>query len=263
MNFNENRSPESYRKPSFQSNVPSYSETPLGNSGAEIAKRQLMVDSLHPNREKKWFFDKVEYDGEYFPYGAPGSGAPLRDPSNNQLISRLPKLEKNLWKKVDHVSEKPMYEPNLNKTTYQSNYSHEQKPADAKRNEIHKFIDNFSRNPDYPTESNVFDNYQLNNNQNYPRKNRSNSNSNLALASRKYEPEHKTGSNYWNDWFGKPGGGAPNPAVRKQNLDEMLEPQRNLFQAQYVPSQYEPSSSMGSPRRIRSNHHTMYEPVPL
>ena len=69
--------------------------------------------------------------------------------------------------------------------------------------------------------------------------------------------------NYWNDWFGRPGAGAPRHSAHKQNLDDMLEPRKNKFSlgsienlASYSPSM---SSQTATPRKMRSNHHNFYE----
>lgn len=37
-----------------------------------LAKRMFHVDTLHVNKEKKWFFETVNNDSDYFPFGAPG-----------------------------------------------------------------------------------------------------------------------------------------------------------------------------------------------
>ena len=61
--------------------------------------------------------------------------------------------------------------------------------------------------------------------------------------------------NYWNDWFGKPGYGAPIYTSYKQNLEYSLEPKRNRdhenqeFKAKYT-------SDM---RLFGSNHHNYYQ----
>lgn len=61
---------------------------------------------------------------------------------------------------------------------------------------------------------------------------------------------------HWNDWFGKPGGGAPSFSAHKKNLDHMLEPPRSknheyeAFRKNYENLQF---------RRYDSNHHNFYE----
>lgn len=37
-----------------------------------LAKRMFHVDTLHVNKEKKWFFETVPNDYDYYPFGAPG-----------------------------------------------------------------------------------------------------------------------------------------------------------------------------------------------
>ena len=70
----------------------------------------------------------------------------------------------------------------------------------------------------------------------------------------------------WNDWFGKPGGGAPTNDTRKQNLDQMLEPKNFVYSQGYAPYDptYDPAQSL-SPRttsKFKSNHHNNYEVPP-
>jgi len=40
--------------------------------GDDVTKRVALVDTLHPNKEQKLLFDKVELQEEYYPFGAPG-----------------------------------------------------------------------------------------------------------------------------------------------------------------------------------------------
>ena len=80
--------PEIWRKPT---NVIKESE--------RYGEQRPLIDSVRDNREKKWFFDTVNtLDNIYFPFGEPGSGAPIRDPRTKKIISRLPHIEENLWK---------------------------------------------------------------------------------------------------------------------------------------------------------------------
>ena len=48
------------------------SNTPTTN-GDDLTKRVTLVDTLHPNKEKKLLFEKVEYEDEYYPFGTPGN----------------------------------------------------------------------------------------------------------------------------------------------------------------------------------------------
>lgn len=66
----------------------------------------------------------------------------------------------------------------------------------------------------------------------------------------------RSDQNYWNDWFGKPGHGAPIYTSYKQNLEYMLEPKRykdhekQKFEAKYTDLDM---------HRFGSNHHNHYE----
>ncbi len=71
---------------------------------------------------------------------------------------------------------------------------------------------------------------------------------------------------YWNDWFGRPGAGAPNRSYYKQDLDDMLEPKFNQKFLLAPPSieqlePYNPSSSLIR-KKYRSDHHNRYELTP-
>ncbi len=71
MQVNEVRSTlENYRKTDSQ-----YSGSPIpANPNQPNLERQPFVDTIHQDREKKWFFDTVESQSDYFPFGAPGNG---------------------------------------------------------------------------------------------------------------------------------------------------------------------------------------------
>jgi hypothetical protein len=68
----------------------------------------------------------------------------------------------------------------------------------------------------------------------------------------------------WNDWFGKPGGGARINDTRKQNLDQMLEPRNYEYSQGYVPYDptYDPAQSLSPRSKFKSNHHNNYEVPP-
>jgi hypothetical protein len=193
------------------------------------------VDSLNVNKEKKTFFNKVEETDEYFPFGSPGGGAPLRN-SNNDLVSKLPNINENLWSR---------YAKNE-----QNDINHLQK-----KQEIHQLIDSYVQ----PAPSM----FQMTNNQ-----------SDQIVQERRlryqhldpHSRSHIKPDSYWNDWFGRPGAGAPNQYYHKQNLSEMLEPRRKIALHKsidryepYIPTINEYASNPTSPRRFKSNHHNRYE----
>lgn len=175
-----------------------------GNSQDPVAKRQFAVDTLRVNKEKKLLFNKVDYEPDtFFQFGAPGAGAPLRNPQNNEPVSRLPNINENLWKR--YANESP--------TQQQSEQMR------AKKQEMLRMIDDFS---------------------------------NRNGQTRYYDPVTRTHikpENYWNDWFGRPGGGAPNIPwnMHKQNLNKMLEPraqqmaQQNSTSNIFPPLPYNPA----------------------
>lgn len=69
------------------------------------------------------------------------------------------------------------------------------------------------------------------------------------------------GDIYWNDWFGRPGAGAPTWTTYKQNLDKMLEPSsKDLLNSQPNFSKVY-SLNNNSPRKPKSNHYNNYELV--
>ncbi|CAF0822953.1 unnamed protein product [Brachionus calyciflorus] len=119
----------------------------------------------------------------------------------------------------------------------------------AKKKEIFNYIDNYSQ-----------PNLDVNHNQNMTIRNQRSFNSlnskNSLQNSNSVEPER-----YWNDWFGRPGAGAPKWTAYKQNLDKMLEPNSNdvfYYNKPYVPTV---ASQVKSPRKPRSNHHNNYEMI--
>ncbi len=74
----------------------------------------------------------------------------------------------------------------------------------------------------------------------------------IQLENESYNPIH-----YWNDWFGRPGNGAPLQNPYKQNLSYLLEPKRSRFH------DYETFRDMYGDsyefKRFGSNHHNHYE----
>jgi hypothetical protein len=196
----ENNSTESWRKPMSQQ---SNKDKPL------YGDQQPFIDTLKQTREKNWFFDTVDkQDESYFPYGAPGNGAPLRNPDTNEIVSKLPHIEERLWK-----NSRNQQQPSPTKFLAQSNTD---LVLNNKKQEIHNFIDEITR----PKQQDFSINEQQQNFYSRPKK-------------------VKTGdpNQYWTDWFGKPGNGAPNWDYRKQKLDYMLEPRnsRDGFRPVYDP----------------------------
>ena len=195
--------PETWRKPMSR------------HSDKSIGEKKPYVDTLHQSREKKWFFDTVEngHDESYFPYGAPGGGAPLRNPENNHIQSKLPHIEENLWKTNN---------PAPNPITHDLNPPSPTKSIlNDKRQQIHQFIDEMTKPKIIHNDFNV------------------NERSNFYTRTKKVknvDPNH-----YWNDWFGRPGGGAPSYDTRKQNLESMLEP--------------------GLPKNSREGYRPVYDPT--
>jgi hypothetical protein len=67
---------------------------------------------------------------------------------------------------------------------------------------------------------------------------------------------------YWNDWFGRPGAGAPNRSYYKNNIDVLLEPNSTSKNLSHEPIQpYDPSHSLLR-KKYRSDHHNRYEITP-
>lgn len=66
---------------------------------------------------------------------------------------------------------------------------------------------------------------------------------------------------YWNDWFGRPGAGAPSWTTYKQNLDKMLEPSSTKLLSSQPNFSTLYSSNKKSPRKPKSNHYNNYELV--
>ena len=62
--------------------------------------------------------------------------------------------------------------------------------------------------------------------------------------------------NYWTDWFGKPGNGAPGCTAHKQNLSHMLEPPRSKT---HELDSFRSSYGDLKMRRFDSNHHNSYQ----
>ena len=154
-----------------------------------------------------------------------GAGAPIKN-ENNDVVSKLPSINEGLWQKLPDKNS-----PNTMNTTN----------AENKKIEMHELIDKFTRK-----KTDLFNNV-------YNEK---------GLATNSNQKQVVKGEHYWNDWFGRPGGGAPNPYLQKQNLDDMLEPRKNKFTLSSIENlaSYDPSS-MATPRKPRSNHHNNYENI--
>ena len=200
--------PEAWRaKPSSQ-------QTERGSYGVQ----RPVVDTLHQGREKKTFFETIDnsQDDSYFPYGAPGGGAPLRN-DDNKIRSKLPHTEENLWKTNN---------PAPNVITHDLNPPPSPARVNAlrKRDEIHNFIDEITKPKPLYNDFNVHDRDNI-----YTR----------PKKVKNVDPNH-----YWTDWFGRPGGGAPNYDSRKKNLDYMLEPKNS--RESYRPV-YDPAASLSPP----------------
>jgi hypothetical protein len=229
------QSPERYRKPMYQQT--NFSE--FQNSHTQ-SQQSPLVDMLHTNRENKLFFDKIEPQGtEYNPYGAPGSGAPLRD-ENNDVVYKLPKLEENLWKQQSRQPSPIKQQQDIQRSI---------SPIDQKRQEIHRLIDSLTAKQQRKQ--------SIHNDLSY-------SQPTLHRTTSYYHKPtivQSTRSHYWNDWFGRPGAGAPNWDTRKQNLDQLLEPRIITARNGHY---YDPTVSLNTSRqRYRSNHHNQYEYSPL
>lgn len=102
----------------------------------------------------------------------------MRNPDNNNLVSRLPNINENLWKRYTKEVNAPPPEN-----------------MEIKKREIHNLIDNYTQQ-----KPNIFDSTYNPNNIGNP---------NQKPVGR-YDPKtrsHIKPENYWNDWFGKPGAG--------------------------------------------------------
>jgi hypothetical protein len=93
-------SPDIYKKQNYEASR----QSPKSNPDDPVSKRMFQVDTLNVNKEKKTFFNKVEETDDYFPFGTPGGGAPLRN-SNNDLVSKLPNINENLWTRYANKNE--------------------------------------------------------------------------------------------------------------------------------------------------------------
>ena len=155
----------------------------------------------HKNESNKSLFNSNSEADIYYPFGAPGGGAPIRD--GNKITSRLPHVEEHLFKLNNNIDS-----PSPTKSLRGSDFG---------------FINDTRRS-------------FMNNNKKQD----------------------------WNDWFGKPGGGAPINDTRKQNLDQMLEPRNYVYSQGYVPYDptYDPAQSLSPRSKFKSNHHNNYEVPP-
>lgn len=208
---------------------------PSASAADNVAKRVFPVDTLREMKEEKLLFNKVQYEPDtFFQFGSPGSGAPLRNPNNNQPIAKIGNITENLWRRY---ADKP--------------------DPEAKRREMGRIIDMYAQKN---AEGSYYD----------------------PVTRSHIKPE-----SYWNDWFGKPGAGAPNIPwnMHKQNLDRMLEPSnktlnwsKTLANPELKPKSTTPSKdcscSVYDPydpnclktstfsKRYRSDHHNRYEIFP-
>lgn len=207
-------------------------QSPVTQSNEDISKRISSVDNIALNKERKNLFNQIEtQDAEYYPFGTPGGGAPLRN-SKNDLVSRLPNINENLWIRNPQVT------------------------LENKKQEIHSIIDKYTQKKQ--NEVAVFDGsgdpFFAQRRHRY------------AQIQVKLDPvkrSHIRPESYWNDWFGRPGAGAPNRSYYKQNLDEMLEPQfQNKRPSIDSIEPYNPSTSSLIQKRLRSDHHNRYELTP-
>lgn len=204
----------------------------------------IHCDVLISGREKKMRQEMLE-DPIWDPFGSPGSGAPLKT-QNNLLVTKLPNVTQNIWERFA-----PVKAPNpiTNKENGYLSQSPSQEPSPAliedKKREIHNIIDIFANNRSEKRD--------------------------LVAGRRTTQKlyDNKKEENYWNDWFGRPGNGAPRWTFNKQNLDSMLEPKDPLFQPPRprnfnssidTYASYNPTIGSISPRRpYRSDHHNRYE----
>lgn len=191
-----------------------------------------------------------------------GSGAPLRN-QNNEPVSRLPKIQYNLWQRYSDDKQTngggPPGSPSKDPSFVQQ---------DLKKQEVLNMIEAFANNKS-PTAS--ASSMAMSNQAAFLPQKRS------RHPEHRYDPitrDHIRPETYWNDWyqhlskkltplkiilykylklkrFGRPGAGAPNMMAHKKNLSEMLEPRggrggelsSNMMSSpRYVPS-YQPSMS--------------------
>jgi hypothetical protein len=175
----------------------------------QINKRMFHVDKLQINKEKKLFFDKVENVGDYFPFGRPGGGAPLKN-ERNEIISRLPKIWDNIWQRGEPLKKT---KPDDNRAVFHK--------INVKKREINDYIDLYM---------------SVNNEANQKHLISSQWRSMDSLKPDSKEPK------YWNDWFGRPGAGAPNAYSFNPNTS-----------SSYSPSFHDNKA------KTRSNHQNNYQ----
>jgi hypothetical protein len=180
-------------------NAECFKKNVLSGLDNDIAKRLLHVDVLRDIKEEKPFFNRVDCDPVYDPFGMPGSGAPLK------TGAKLPKMQENLWRR------------------YTIEGFDNNKDAQSKKQQVLSEIERFSRNNVYRQ-----------------------GDSQVVEKRAKYNLDSQY---YWNDWWGRPGAGAPSSSYQRQNIYEMLEP--NAPRLSY-------SQSSGQ-RSKRSNHYNRYE----
>lgn len=157
-------------------------------------------------------------------------------------MSRLPNINENLWSR--YASEK--------EGSQVSN-------VENKKKEILSFIDTYStKSFSQEFESNSFNSQH------------SSSSRNSKNTEIRYDPKarsHIRPESYWNDWFGRPGAGAPNFNAQKKNLDDMLEPRRTKVPNVYRHEPYNPSiigeqTPKFLTKKYKSDHHNSYEITP-
>lgn len=160
--------------------------------------------------------------------------------------AKLPNLNENLWKRY-------VKEENGNNDNSTNN-------LESRKKEIHELIDTFTQ----------VKTFAPNGQANSPIINEK-----RAQYGVQFDPKtrsHIQPETYWNDWFGRPGAGAPNGGLNKQNLEEMLEPRksRDLMNTihryePYTPTGTQYNSAQYTPngiKKFRSDHHNRYELTP-
>ncbi|RNA27522.1 hypothetical protein BpHYR1_046655 [Brachionus plicatilis] len=128
---------------------------------------------------------------------------------------------------------------------FENNHSHHSmNNAEVKKKEMFNLIDNISK-PNMAIQE-----FSIQNNQTPVQANYTNK-----------QPLDR-GENYWNDWFGRPGAGAPSWTTYKQNLDKMLEPtSKDSFYHNQPNVSGIYALNNKSPRKPKSNHYNNYELV--
>lgn len=214
---------DSFRKPSINK----------VNDEDEVAKRNISVDQLSRQMQHdKIFFNTVQMtDEEYFPFGRPGCGAPMRN-SNNEVITRLPKIQDVLWDR------KPEDREGHNSSVFYQ--------VKMRKQEVNDYIDMVAGG------------------------NKSNERQKKIISSQWRYPEPKRvvepgvrSRNYVNDWFGRPGAGAPNNYFSSSGSSFDFGRNNNASLdsigkfSSYTPSAF--GSDLNLNKMRRSNHLNNYE----